>query len=162
MCLSIVNLACEIKKFKATCMIKSSPKVSLAIIVLLVLALLTLKGIKSCRQTNENTSPEAPAWKDDNRNSRSSWRYQPLEYTQHARCRMQCRNISENEVNDILRNGKINYKKSNLIDTPCASYALEGKTADGQKVRIIFGACQTKTKVITCIDIGVEHACNCK
>ncbi len=143
-------------------MIKSS-KGSIAIIILLVLAVLTIKGIKSCRSTNDKTeTPAVPQWKDDGRNKRSEWRYQPLEYTAHAKCRMQCRQISEAEVSEILRSGTINYKKSNLNDKPCPTYAIEGNTNDSQKVRIVFAACKTNTRVVTTIDIGKEHECDCK
>jgi len=143
-------------------MIKSS-KGSIAIIILLVLAVLTIKGIKSCRSTNDKTeTPAVPQWKDDGRNKRSEWRYQPLEYTAHAKCRMQCRQISEAEVSEILTSGTINYKKSNLNDKPCPTYAIEGNTNDGQKVRIVFAACKTNTRVVTTIDIGKEHECDCK
>ena len=143
-------------------MIKSS-KGSIAIIILLVLAVLTIKGIKSFRSTNDKTeTPAVPQWKDDGRNKRSEWRYQPLEYTAHAKCRMQCRQISEAEVSEILRSGTINYKKSNLNDKPCPTYAIEGNTNDGQKVRIVFAACKTNTRVVTTIDIGKEHECDCK
>jgi len=143
-------------------MIKSS-KGSIAIIILLVLAVLTIKGIKSCRSTNDKTeTPAVPQWKDDGRNKRSEWRYQPLEYTAHAKCRMQCRQTSEAEVSEILRSGTINYKKSNLNDKPCPTYAIEGNTNDGQKVRIVFAACKTNTRVVTTIDIGKEHECDCK
>ncbi|HQW17816.1 MAG TPA: DUF4258 domain-containing protein [Bacteroidia bacterium] len=143
-------------------MVKTTSKASIAIIILLALALLTIKGIKSCRSTNENTEVAAPQWKDDGRNKRSEWRYQPLEYTAHAKCRMQCRQISEVEVAEILRSGTINYKKSNLNDKPCPTYAIEGNTNDGQKVRIVFAACKTNTRVVTTIDIGKEHECDCK
>jgi hypothetical protein len=143
-------------------MIKSSPKGSLIIIVLLALAIITIKGVKSCRQPADNNQLPATEWKNDGRNKRSEWRYRTPEYTQHARCRMQCRNISEDEVNDILRNGTINYRKSDLNDKPCPTYAVEGNTRDGQKVRIVFAACSSTTKVVTTIDVGKEHECDCK
>ncbi|KXK47042.1 MAG: hypothetical protein FNNCIFGK_02344 [Bacteroidia bacterium] len=142
-------------------MAKSSAKGSVLLIVLLAIALITVKWIKSCHNSSETPVKETPAWKDDGRNKRSEWRYRTLEYTQHARCRMQCRNISEAEVNEILRNGTINYKKSNLNDKPCPTYAIEGNTNDGQKVRIVFAACKSTTRVVTTIDLGVEHECDC-
>ena len=87
---------------------------------------------------------------------------QHLVYSKHAQCRMQCRNISESEVKDILLNGEVNYKKSQVHDKPCPSYALEGKTADGQTIRVVFAECDTVTKVITAIDLGTEKDdCDC-
>lgn len=86
-----------------------------------------------------------------------------LEYTAHAKCRMKCRHITQAEVQDIMKNGNINYTKSDLNDTPCPTYALEGYTqADNQHVRIVFAQCLQKTKVVTCIDLDDDFACDCK
>ncbi len=86
-----------------------------------------------------------------------------LEYSVHARCRMKCRKITQDEVKDIMRNGTINYSKSDLNDAPCPSYALEGVTqADRQHVRIVFAQCAQKTKVVTCIDLERDYDCVCK
>src|SRR5687768_4255978 len=70
-----------------------------------------------------------------------------LEYTKHARCRMECRKITEAEVKEIMLEGNINYRKSNVKAMPCPVYALEGITAaDDQRVRIVFAQCDKKTK----------------
>lgn len=85
-----------------------------------------------------------------------------LIYTRHARCRMGCRYISEDEIAYILRNGKINKRKSKPHDAPCPTYALEGITPkDKQEVRIVFAACDDVTKVITAIDLENEYQCHC-
>jgi ABC-type nickel/cobalt efflux system permease component RcnA len=85
-----------------------------------------------------------------------------IEYTKHAKCRMDCRNITQSEVEDIMKNGSINYRKSNINDRPCPSYALEGYTlADNQHVRIVFAQCDHNTKVVTCIDLDNEFTCDC-
>lgn len=85
-----------------------------------------------------------------------------IEYTTHAKCRMKCRKITQEEVKDIMQNGEINYNKSDLNDRPCPSYALEGYTEkDNQHVRIVFGQCNEKTKVITCIDLDNDFECHC-
>ena len=86
-----------------------------------------------------------------------------LNYSKHARCRMACRQISEQEIQDILVNGSINYKKSSLQVADCQKkYAVEGLTADQQRVRIIFAPCADEVTVVTCIDLGKEWACNCQ
>jgi hypothetical protein len=78
---------------------------------------------------------------------------------------MDCRDISESEVEYVLANGVINEAKSkeenDEAEGHCPTYALEANTTDGQHVRIVFGACEKITKVITAIDLGVEHACSC-
>jgi len=109
---------------------------------------------------NPNTSSAAgkPAV---NRNRGFDRRTSFLEYTKHARCRMDCREISETEVQDIMKNGAINYRKSNVNANPCPTYALEGNTQDGQHVRIVFAQCDQKTKVVTCIDLEKDWQCHC-
>jgi len=85
-----------------------------------------------------------------------------LIYTKHAECRMDCRYISEQEVNFIRKEGNINYRKSDMEDKPCPTIAKEGRTKDGQMVRIVFAECDNSTKVVTAIDLENEYKCNCK
>ena len=84
-----------------------------------------------------------------------------LIYTKHARCRMDCRSISEEEVRDILKHGSINSQKSDPNHRPDPTYALEGLTHDGQEVRIVFALSGTRTVVVTVIDLQREYACHC-
>lgn len=86
-----------------------------------------------------------------------------LSYSKHARCRMDCRQVSEAEVLDILQNGTINPQKTRLNDKPCPSFALEGYSQqDKQHLRIVFAQCEDLTKVVTCIDLDNDFSCNCK
>jgi hypothetical protein len=84
-----------------------------------------------------------------------------LVYTKHARCRMDCRSISEDEVRQILVKGDLNYSKSEPEAKPDPKYALEGRTSDGQQLRIVFAPDDGKVVVITAIDLGKEWPCNC-
>lgn len=84
-----------------------------------------------------------------------------LEYTKHARCRMDCRQVSEAEVEEILASGHVDYTKSNLHDKPCPTYALEGYSHEGQHLRVIFAPCREATRVVTCIDLDKKWTCNC-
>lgn len=84
-----------------------------------------------------------------------------IEYSNHAKCRMGCRKISQAEVEEIMREGKINYNKSDLKNGRCPRYAVEGVTTDDQKVRIVFAQCNEKTAVVTVIDLDREWSCNC-
>ena len=75
---------------------------------------------------------------------------------------MQCRQITAEEVKDIMQNGSVNYRKSNVYAKPCPEYALEGYTKqDDQHVRIVFAQCDHKTKVVTCIDLDKDFDCTC-
>jgi hypothetical protein len=114
----------------------------------------------SCSQS-ENRNPDekvgdtAPLANDLNRNPLH------IHYSKHARCRMDCRHIDENEIQDILHTGIINYAKSKLNIGDCEKkYALEGYEKS-QHLRIIFAPCGRDVTVVTCIDLSHEWDCHC-
>ncbi|MCX6197594.1 MAG: DUF4258 domain-containing protein [Bacteroidetes bacterium] len=85
-----------------------------------------------------------------------------LIYTKHARCRMQCRHIDAQEIEEIISTNNINQRKSKPNDTPCPSYAYEGYSHDHQHLRIVIAKCDNAWKVVTCIDLENEFECDCK
>ena len=137
-------------------------------ILLLVLAVAVIV-IKKCNNTGNKVSKQKTTTEnnststsgDVNRNRGFDRRTSFIEYTEHAKCRMQCRHINQSEVEEIMRDGQINYRKSNVDATPCPVYALEGVTSDRQRVRIVFAQCDYKTKVVTSIDLDTEWQCHC-
>jgi hypothetical protein len=136
---------------------------------LLVVTLLILKmrgGNDSQSGTgNRRENPAATRASDRspgvNRNRGFDRRTSFIEYTKHARCRMECREITQAEVEEIMKQGVINYRKSNVKGRPCPTYALEGYTNDEQHVRVVFAQCDYTTKVVTCIDLEKEWQCHC-
>jgi len=87
----------------------------------------------------------------------------PLIYTRHARCRMECRHISEEDIREVLREGYINEAKSKQEPGKCPAYAIEeDRHKDGVRLRIVFAKCDHETKVVTCIDRDHEFECDCK
>ena len=74
---------------------------------------------------------------------------------------MQCRHITEQEVEETMREGKINYNKSDLQNARCPRYAVEEVTKDDQRVRIVFAQCNNYTEVVTVIDLDTEWSCHC-
>lgn len=132
------------------------------VIILLAIVLFFVRR----NQTDDTTKPKTQPGKKDaasdiNRNRGFDRRVSYIEYTAHAKCRMQCRRISQAEVEQIMKEGKINYAKSDVNDRPCPTYALEGITRDNQRVRIVFAQCDFKTKVVTSIDLDTEWECHC-
>ena len=137
------------------------------IIVVAALAVL-LFVIRQCKHeattgsrttvTNKDTKKDQGAIDRDKGFDR---RISYLEYSKHAKCRMECRRISQVEVEEIMQDGKINYNKSDLQNARCPRYAIEGVTVDDQKVRIIFAQCNEKTEVVTVIDLDTEWSCDC-
>lgn len=93
-------------------------------------------------------------------------RYQGKEVriTKHGKCRMQCRLLDMQEIQDVLDNGRINVKKTGQNDKPgqCPTTAIEHKTRDGQNTRIIVSVCGDHCNLVTAIDLDTEHKCNCK
>lgn len=135
-------------------------KNNIVTIVVLVILALAAWGIKTCKNSRDNYDVRSVT------TEAGDWRHHKLIYTSHARCRMECREITENEVEYVLANGIVNEEKSKEENEEaaghCPTFALEANTKDGQHVRIVFGACDKITKVITAIDLGEEHACNCR
>lgn len=87
-----------------------------------------------------------------------------LVFTKHALCRMECRNITKEEVNEILKNGNVNFGESHPHDNPCPSYALDGITSNKRNIRIVFSSCDTlTTNVVTTINLDVaKDTCHCR
>jgi hypothetical protein len=139
----------------------------LPLLIILILAVI-LFFVKR-QQAGDTTRPEKDVTTNKprdkassvNRNRGFDRRVSYIEYTEHAKCRMQCRKISQAEVEEIMREGKVNYAKSDVNDRPCPTYALEGITQDDQRVRIVFAQCDLKTKVVTSIDLDTDWECHC-
>jgi hypothetical protein len=88
---------------------------------------------------------------------------QRIIFTKHAKCRMACRHLDDSEVREILEHGKINFAKSNDRAGSCPTYALEGRTHDGQQTRMVFAFCNaTEAKVVTVIDLDTDWKCDCE
>lgn len=136
-------------------------KKALPYILLIVIAIIAL-ALKNCnstaiKPTTKKTVVEGATQRGLNRNPST------INYSKHAKCRMDCRKVSEAEVVDILKNGTINYKKSDLKGADCNKrYAVEGISKDQQKLRIIFAPCNTEITVVTCIDLGKDWECSCE
>src|SRR5437762_12707759 len=59
-------------------------------------------------------------------------RTEPLILSRHAKCRMDCRHITEAERKEILKEGTINYNKSQPDNSRGPVYAVEGITHANQ------------------------------
>ena len=138
----------------------------------LVLILILAAALLIIRNCKESDRPE-PGKKTTTNNSRNDnnqavnrdigfdRRISFLEYSNHAKCRMQCRKISQAEVEEIMQDGKINYNKSDLKNARCPRFAVEGVTKDDQRVRIVYAQCNEKTEVVTVIDLETDWSCSC-
>ena len=123
---------------------------------LLFICLLTSVIIASCTSHENGSSASGDHQSVIDPNS-------PLIYTRHARCRMDCRHISEGDIREVLREGHINEAKSKQESGRCPTYAIEeDRRTDGVRLRIVFAKCDHETRVVTCIDRDHEFECDCK
>lgn len=74
---------------------------------------------------------------------------------------MDCRQIDESEVREIIERGTVNYYKSDPSHKPDPTFAVEGFTRDQQHVRLIVAKSKNELVLITCIDLDHEWTCNC-
>lgn len=74
---------------------------------------------------------------------------------------MDCRQIDKGEIQEIIEKGLINFNKSNRRGRPCPTFALQGRTASGENIRVIFAQCPSETRVITCYNLEEKFACDC-
>ncbi len=84
-----------------------------------------------------------------------------LSFTQHALCRMGCHRISKEEIHEIMQKGIINFSKSDKYNRPCPTYALQGETSGGEKLRVVFVQCAGETRVLSCSNLKDDVDCPC-
>lgn len=139
----------------------------LLLAVLFVIAL----GVRQCRNNNESepddysvSTPKSK--KEDSRSNLDAFRDPESEYffTKHARCRMECRKITQKEVKEIVRKAEVNYNKSELDAAQGPKYAVEGYTSkDRQHIRVIVAPKQRHLSIVTVIDLDKDWECpSCK
>ena len=131
-------------------------------LILLGLLAIAVFAIKRCKNDSSASLPNSSTKGGEvNRDRGFDRRVSYLQYSNHAKCRMQCRHITETEVEEAMRDGKINYNKSDLQNARCPRYAVEEITKDNQRVRVVFAQCNNYTEVVTVIDLDTEWTCDC-
>ncbi len=126
-------------------------------VILLIIAL----SLKRCLGPAYKHSAYIPLENTPN-NPTFKWATAVRYYTPHARCRMDCRHITAQEVDDILRTGSINIEKSSLNEAGCdKKYAIDGYSKNNLHLRIVASPCGDKLTIITCIDLDKKWKCDC-
>ena len=136
--------------------------VPLIVLAVLAAAILIIKQCKHGPSASGDKQGSGQAHPGEvNRDRGFDRRVSYLQYSNHAKCRMACRHITQEEVEETMRDGKINYNKSDLQNARCPRYAVEEVTKDDQRVRIVFAQCNNYTEVVTVIDLDTEWTCDC-
>jgi Domain of unknown function (DUF4258) len=83
----------------------------------------------------------------------------PIDYSNIITCEMECRQITANDVAEIMQKGELNFGSDDTYD----AYPLEGKTASGKSLRVIFKIDNGKKQVLSTVDLNNIVKCNnCK
>lgn len=129
--------------------------------ILLALAGLLLLWVKS-HQQHGNVREQLELVTDAvNTNEGFSRQPEKITYTRHARCRMDCRHISEADVKELIQNGKLNKEKVQESDMG-KTYPLDGKTTGDKMLRIVVAPKKNDLVVVTVIDLDTDWPCDCK
>ena len=127
--------------------------------IYLIAAILLFYWVKTNQRTDVGKN-KFPTEKKANAPNRLDRTLTDIVYSKHARCRMDCREIDESEVKEIWQKGILNEDKIEK-SSKGSSYPLEGRTHDGQRVRIVFAPQGEKLVVVTVIDLEKEWECEC-
>jgi len=100
-------------------------------------------------------------WNEPKRREAFDRNPQQLVYTANALCRMSCRSISKTEIAEIMEKGIINFNLSDRRYQPCPIFTLQGQTAGGELIRVVFEQCRDKTAVLNCYNMKKEFNCTC-
>lgn len=83
-------------------------------------------------------------------------------YTSLILCRMNCRQISKADVEEVMKKGLINFNKSIKMALPCPIFALQALTSGGANIRVMFSQCPAETTVINCYRLNDIKTCYCR
>lgn len=84
-----------------------------------------------------------------------------LVYAPNALCQMECRQISKEDIGEVMKKGIIHFNWSNRRAQPCPTFALQGRTRDKQYIRVSFAQCVEQTTVMWCLDLEKTIECPC-
>lgn len=84
-----------------------------------------------------------------------------IQYTKKVLCRMECGNITEAEIKEIMQKGLILYHKSDRWAKPCPTFAVQGRTKGGNYLRVHFLQCENETQVVNLYDVEKQLDCLC-
>src|SRR5258705_11850483 len=116
-------------------------------IILCVLVIIIILGIWLGKRNNFlKSSANEKLFRDTNH----------LILTKHAKCRMDCRHITEQEIKEIIHAGNVNYSRSGTGNKGDDTYALEGYSNEHQHLRVVVAPENDGLVVITCIDLDKE------
>lgn len=127
----------------------SNKKIKAYFLIALFIILLLIKGISWYK--TENNHVQSERFRDVSN----------LILTKHVKCRMACRDISLDEIKEILQKGNLNFAKSGIGTKGDSTFALEGYSHENQHLRVVVAPENDGLVIITCIDLNKDWPCDC-
>jgi len=84
-----------------------------------------------------------------------------INYSPSSDCILKCANISKGNIQEILSNGDVNFKKSKTKGEIYPSYAVDGETKDGRSLRVFFLKRDSTYEVTGGVDLKDGRHCDC-
>ena len=128
---------------------RGGKNINLILLIAVVIVFLVVKGVQWFR------NPGSEAQNKYFKNSAN------LVITKHAACRMDCRQITLEEIKEIVSQGSVNKAKSGIGSKGDSTFALEGLSNEKQHIRVVVAEEKAALVVITCIDLNKDWPCNC-
>ena len=63
-------------------------------------------------------------------------------------CRMKCLGIDTTTIITMIKNGEINYSKSEVHSKPCKKYTIESINSQQKNISLQLGLCDEETKLL--------------
>ncbi|MEP7232574.1 MAG: DUF4258 domain-containing protein [Ginsengibacter sp.] len=124
---------------------------STLVLITIIVTLIIIKLVFFGKQFESSNSQEVNSFRNTSH----------LTLIKHAKCRMECRHITLQEIKEILQKGNENTSKSGEGSKGDKTYALEGYSSDRQHIRVVVAPEVDDVVVITCIDLDKDWPCNC-
>jgi hypothetical protein len=83
--------------------------------------------------------------------------------SKEAECWMRCRKVTGDDIKKGIKNGDVNYGKSEVHAKPCPQYAIDAVTSKGLHLRFLCAACDGQTNILSITDLNAgKDTCQCK
>lgn len=102
-----------------------------------------------------------PAWTPQGR-VLETLRENPVKISAKARCKMECLNLTGDDVLELLNNAEVKFGESNIRNREVPEYLLEGKGSDAKLHQMMFRSEYKSTYLIDIVEENEGKPCNCE
>jgi hypothetical protein len=86
-----------------------------------------------------------------------------ISFSKEGICWIECIKISTDDIKLALKNGDVNYSKSEVHARPYPTYAVDGYTKTGQHLRILIANLADTSRITKILNLSsANESCHCK